>query len=133
MSIIRYGELGAPNSAGVLLFVGLDTHGCVVLNSEAPLSTYLPPPPKTPSVLDLAIVSAALSSFYTFKVDEDPRGSDHLPVYVAISLKINFINAFSYKIKIPNAGYMFLILSSPSLSPPISSKPPLPVLLQILL
>lgn len=58
-------------------------------------------------------------------VDVDPTGSNHLPVRVAVSLRIDTIRAFSYKIKIPKNQYKAfsraLMLSADSLQKDISN------------
>lgn len=74
----------------------IDSHHCVTLNGD------LPPSPKSPSVLDIAIASAALAPLCLFKIDDDHRGSDHYPINIFIFLQIKYIEAFSHKIKIPD-------------------------------
>lgn len=88
----------------------VEVYNNIVLNSEAPSPTYISPPPRTSSILDLAIVSPGVSPLYLFKTGEDPMGSDHLPIFIALSQRIDRINTFSHRIKIldKHLGYLHL-------------------------
>lgn len=71
---------GAPraNLAGKLIAEALDSHPLTILNSITP--TFLPPPNKSPSLIDLAIGSASFSMLCEFFATNDTLGSDHLPI-----------------------------------------------------
>lgn len=97
-----------PSSAGTILSSVLEDHNCIVLNSEVPTPTYISPPPRSSSVLDLAIASPGVTPLCLLRVGEDPMGSDHRPIHVALSLSADLINVFSHRINIPEKHMKYL-------------------------
>lgn len=84
--------------AGRLIVEEMQDYNVVLLSS--PSHTFLPPPPKNPSTLDLVFASPDVAPLVECTVHDDLCGSDHLPIFISINKMYDSVESFSCKRRI---------------------------------
>jgi len=96
------GSITRTNTAGRVLCESIDDQHLIILNS---MSTFIPPPPRNPSTIDLTLASPSIASLCDTRIFSDLCRSDHHPIEVLVNYLIKSIKTFSYKLNFTSSQW----------------------------